>query len=37
MQIDDAVKTLEIFLQAHEVADRAEIVAEMEVAGRLNA
>ncbi len=37
MQVDDAIDAVVVFLQRHELADRAEIVAEMEVAGRLNA
>ena len=35
--VDHAVEALVIVLQAREVADRAEIVAEMEIAGRLHA
>ncbi|MNL72897.1 hypothetical protein D3C87_1982870 [compost metagenome] len=37
MQIDDAIDAVVVFLQRHEFADRAEIIAEMEIAGRLNA
>src|SRR5262249_16439183 len=37
MQIDDAEDALEIVLQRDPVADRAEIVAEMQIAGRLDA
>src|SRR5690606_11129292 len=37
VQVDDAVDAVMRVLQLHEAADRAEIVAEMEVAGRLDA
>ncbi len=37
MHVDDAVDAVIAFLQRHELADRAEIVAEMEIAGRLDA
>ena len=37
VQIDDAEDAVEIALEAHPVADRAEIIAEMQVAGRLDA
>lgn len=37
MQIDDAIDAVIVFLQRHELADRAEIVAEMEIACRLDA
>ena len=37
VQVDHAVEALVVVLQAREVADRAEIVAEMEIAGRLHA
>jgi hypothetical protein len=37
MHIDNAIDTVVVFLQRHELADRAEIVAEMEIAGRLDA
>ncbi len=37
MQIDDAEDAFVIVLQRHPVADRPEIIAEMQVAGRLNA
>ena len=37
MQVDHAVQAFVVVLQAGEIADRAEIVAEMEIAGRLHA
>src|SRR5690606_7765033 len=37
VQVDDAVDAVVAFLQVDELADRAEIVAEMEIAGRLDA
>src|SRR3546814_5945029 len=37
VQIDDTVDALEFVLQGHPVADRPEIVAEMQVAGGLDA
>ena len=37
VQVDHAVEALVVVLQAREVADRAEIVAEVEIAGRLHA
>ena len=37
MQVDDAVDAVVVFLQRDEFADRAKIVSEMEIAGRLNA
>ncbi len=37
VQIDDAEDALEIVLQGDPVADRAEIIAEMQIAGRLDA
>ena len=37
MQVDDAIDAVVALLQLHEAADRAEIIAEMEVAGRLDA
>ena len=36
MQIDDTENTLVIVLQAHEIAYRAEVIAEMKIAGRLH-
>src|SRR3546814_8255622 len=35
--VDDAVDAVEVVLQGHEVADGPEVVAEMQVAGGLNA
>ena len=37
VQVDHAIEALVVVLQAREVADRAEIVAEVEIAGRLHA
>jgi hypothetical protein len=37
VQIDDAVDAVEALLQRDELHDGAEIVAEMQVAGRLDA
>ncbi|MCY1236645.1 hypothetical protein D9M72_493110 [compost metagenome] len=37
VQVDDAVDAIVVFLQRHELADRTEIIAEMEIARRLNA
>ena len=37
VQVDHAIEAFVVVLQAREVADRAEIVAEMEIAGRLHA
>ena len=37
VQIDDAKDALVIVLQRDPVADRAEIIAEVQIAGRLNA
>jgi hypothetical protein len=37
MQVDDAIDAVVALLQFHEPLDRAEIVAEMQVAGRLDA
>src|SRR5690606_14620620 len=37
VHVDDAVEAVEAFLQLHPVPDGAEIVAEMQVAGRLDA
>ena len=37
MQIDDAIDAVVVFLQRHELSDSAEIIAEMKIAGRLNA
>ena len=37
VQVDHAIEALVVVLQAREVADRAEIIAEMEIAGRLHA
>ncbi|MNT83871.1 hypothetical protein D3C72_2238090 [compost metagenome] len=37
VQVDDAIDAIVVFLQRHELADRAEIIAEMEVARRLYA
>jgi L-serine deaminase len=36
MQVDDAVDAVIAVLQCHELADRAEIIAEMEIAGGLH-
>ena len=37
MQIDDTVDALVRLLQRHELRDRAEVISEMKVSGRLNA
>ena len=37
VQVDHAIEAFVVVLQAREVADRAEIVAEVEIAGRLHA
>src|SRR6185437_11140968 len=37
VHVDDAIEAVELVLQLHPVADGAEIVAEMQVAGRLDA
>jgi hypothetical protein len=37
MKIDHAIETLVVSLQFYEINDGAEIVAEMQIAGRLNA
>jgi hypothetical protein len=37
MQIDHAIDAVMILLQGHELADRAEIITEMQVSGRLDA
>jgi hypothetical protein len=37
VQVDDAKDTLVVVLQAHPVADRSEIVAEVKIACGLNA
>jgi hypothetical protein len=34
---DDAIEAVVGFLQLHEVDDGAEVIAEMQIAGRLNA
>jgi hypothetical protein len=36
MHVDNAIDAVIAFLQRHELADRAEIIAEMEISGRLN-
>ena len=37
MQIDHAVNALVVVLQIHEIADRTQIVAQMQIAGGLHA
>ena len=37
MQVDDAVDAVEVLLQLHPVTHRAQVVAEMEIAGGLDA
>src|SRR5207237_5256215 len=37
MQVDDTEDAVEVALQRHPIADGAEIVAEMQIAGRLDA
>jgi hypothetical protein len=37
MHVDDAIDAVVVGLQGDELADRAEIIAEMEIAGGLNA
>src|SRR5205814_7803329 len=37
VHVDDAIEAVELVLQLHPVADGTEIVAEMQVAGRLDA
>lgn len=36
VQVDDAIDAIVVFLKGDKFADRAEIIAEMQVAGRLN-
>ena len=36
-QIDDAIKAVMGLLQFNEIDDRAEVIAEMQIAGRLDA
>ncbi len=37
VHVDDAIEAVVRLLQLHEVDDRAEVVAEMQIAGRLDA
>jgi hypothetical protein len=37
MQVDDAIDAVVVLLQRHELSDGAEIIAEMEIAGGLDA
>jgi hypothetical protein len=37
MHVDDTIDAVVGFLHLHEVDDRAEIIAEMQIAGRLDA